>query len=143
MVKLGIGLVLAAFVFLPACGGSDDETPEETSDSIEIGGTWISVFGGTETIDDESWTSESPGGSYPSEIVEFSNADNAAVLLAGDGTYGRNVWTTPSDEGFHYCTVSYGKDSVEAAIDESVIADESDLDASGCNAFPWTQLTRE
>jgi hypothetical protein len=144
MVKSGIGLVLAACVFLPACGGDDDEpAPNGHEDEIEIAGTWTSNFGGTETIDHHSWSAESSAGTFAQEIVEFSNDDNAAVLKADDDTFGRNVWTEPSGGAFFYCTVAYGKASAQAAIDESDVADDTDPETTGCAGFSWTKLTSE
>jgi hypothetical protein len=144
MVKSAIGLVLVTCVFLPACGGSDDPAKEKAG--IEIEGSWVTtstMFTGSEVIDSESWSSDYGTGATVSEIVEFSNDDNDAVLRAPDGTYGRTVWTEVSGGSFHYCTVSYGQDSVETAISESVVADDSDVDGAGCNGFSWTELARE
>jgi hypothetical protein len=142
MVKSAIGLVFATCLLLPACGGDGDD-PAKTTGSIEIEGVWTSNFGGTETIDDESWSSESSAGVFAQEVAEFSNDDNATVLKASDGTFGRNVWTEPSGGSFHYCTVAYGKTSAQAAIDESDVADDTDPDTTGCAGFSWTKLTSE
>jgi hypothetical protein len=113
------------------------------SEPIEIEGTWTSNFGGTEVIDSDSWSADFGSGATVSEIVEFSNDDNAAVLQGPDDLYSRYVWTEVSGGVFHYCTVSYGKASAELAVSESESADDSDPDTTGCAAFPWTKLTRE
>jgi len=142
MTKRAMGLVLLTWIFLPACGEDDpeNETGDETG-ALEIRGDWESTYA-TERIADDSWE---VFGDYPStsEIVEFSNADNAAVLLAEDGSYGRHVWSDLAGDSFHYCIVSFGKETIEAAIEESQAYDDSDP-TMGCGAgnFPWTTLTR-
>ena len=137
MTKSAIGLVLLTCVFLPACG--DDE-----ADSLEINGEWDSDQMSTEVISDDSWNVEGEMYSFSSEIVEFSNEDNSAVLLASDGTYGRTVWTDITDGSFYYCGVSFGQATPEAAVDESQPFDSSDpTTGCGTNGFPWTMLTRK
>ena len=143
MVKSGIGLVFATFLFLPACGGDDEASPNEGTGEIEVEGTWASNFGATEVIDHHSWSVDYGMGATVSEIVQFSNDDNAAVLQGPDDLYSRYVWTEVSGDVFHYCTVSFGKASAELAVSESEVADDSDPDTTGCATFPWTKLTRE
>jgi hypothetical protein len=133
-------LVLLSCVLLPACG---DEAEDETG-TLEIRGEWLSDFESTEVISDDAWNVTGEMYSSSSEIVEFSNEDNSAVLLAEDGTYGRTVWSDLSGDRFHYCGVSFGKETIEAAIEASEPYDDSDP-STGCGAssFPWTVLTRK
>ena len=94
MVKSGIGLVLVTCVFLPACGGDDDPSKEKAG--IEIEGSWVTTstsFTGTEVIDSDSWSADYGTGATVSEIVQFSNGDNDAVLkayLGEDTVYAAN-----------------------------------------------------
>jgi hypothetical protein len=141
MTKSAIGWLLAVCVGLPACG--DDDAQEGTA-SLEISGEWESNFMSTEVIADGSWSVDSSFGTSISEIVEFSNDDNAAVLLGDDGTYGRNVWTEIEDDSFYYCVVAFGQATPETAVAESEPYDASDPLNGGCGSgdFGWTMLTR-
>jgi hypothetical protein len=144
MVKFRIGLVFAAFLFLPACGG-DEEAAKNDAGSLEISGTWTGDFG-DETISDETWASFAT-----QVIVDFSNEDNFAIWQNPDdaaynpGMFGRNVWTEPDGGSFYYCTVAYMSASPEATETDAEPADTSDLDMSGCGAMdaPWTKLTEK
>jgi major membrane immunogen (membrane-anchored lipoprotein) len=151
MVKSGIGLVLAACFFLPACG-SDDEAPkdETATDAIEIEGSWTATFAGQESgdeeINDEAWTSFAT-----QAIVEFSNEDNYAIWQNPDDAqynpslFGQNVWTEVEDGSFYYCTVAYMSETAEATEADAEPTHTSDLDNAGCGAMdaPWTKLTRK
>jgi len=122
-----------------ACGDEDEEAA-----GIEIEGTWSSNFGGTETIDDDSWASESSSFTSVSEIVEFSNEDNMAITRSpDDGTYGRNVWTDVDGGRFYYCTIAFMQDSADAAWAAGGTPDATDPATSGCGGFSWTELTRQ
>jgi hypothetical protein len=143
MVKSGIGFLFVTCLLLPACGGDDEASPNGQGDEIEIEGSWTSNFGGTEVIDHHSWSADFGTGPTVSEIVEFSNDGNDAVLKGPDDLYSRYVWTEVSGDAFHYCTVAFGKASAELAVSDSEVADDSDPDTTGCAAFPWTKLTRE
>ena len=135
-------LMLMTCVCLPACG-SEDDSP--AADELEIAGSWDSNFMSTEVIDADSWSVDFGSGPASSEIVEFSNDDNAAVLLGSDGKYGRNVWTEISADSFYYCMVSFGHASAADAVQQSEPADAADPDAGGCGTgdFAWTKLTRQ
>jgi hypothetical protein len=150
MVKSGIGLVLAACLFLPACG--DDEAPADDTETgaIEIEGSWTATFAGMESgdeeISDEAWTSFAT-----LAIVEFSNEDNYAIWQNPDdaqynpGMFGRNVWTEIDDGSFYYCTVAYMSETAAATEADAEPADTTDPENSGCGAMDasWTKLTRK
>lgn len=138
-------LMLMTCVCLPACGGEDEPNDDPTADKLEIAGAWESNFMSTEVIDDASWSVDFGSGPASSEIVEFSNENNDAVLLGADGTYGRNVWTEISDDSFYYCMVSFGHASAADAVAQSEPADDSDPATDGCGSgnFSWTMLARQ
>jgi hypothetical protein len=140
MTKSAIGLVFLTCVFLPACGDEDD-----AANSLEIEGTWESNFMSTEVISEDSWAVDYGDGPASSDIVEFSNDDNSAVLLAGDGTYGLTVWTDVTNDSFHYCSVSYGEATPDDAANNAQSFDDSDPGSGGCGDgdFSWTQLTKQ
>ncbi|HEX6271799.1 MAG TPA: hypothetical protein VFZ53_02110 [Polyangiaceae bacterium] len=142
MVKRALGWIVAACVCMPACAG--DEEPADATAALEIEGEWESNFMSTEVISAESWRIDS---SFPSssEILEFSNDENAAVLLAEDGTYERKVWTEVEDDSFYYCTVAFGKTTADEAVTQSEPADATDPANGGCGMgdFGWTMLTRK
>jgi hypothetical protein len=144
MVKSGVFLMIAACVLLPACGDDGDSEPEG-HEHIEIEGEWSGNFYGTHVIADESWSSTYDPYVTVSEIIEFSNDDNDAILLAEDGTYGRNVWTEIDDGSFFYCSVSFQKASADEAISESQPHDDADPENGGCGDMdaPWSLLTRQ
>jgi hypothetical protein len=143
MVKRASGWIVAACLVLPACAG--DEDPADATEALEIEGEWESNFMSTEVISAGAWNVDSSFGPSSSEIVSFSNEDNSAVLLAEDGTYGRNVWTDVADDSFYYCMVAFGKASAEEAVSQSEPADATEPANGGCGAgdFGWTMLTRK
>lgn len=143
MTKSAMALLISLGVVVSACG---DDADEETSSSLEIKGEWISNFGDTpEVISNDSWDVESEDYPSSSEIVEFSNDDNALVLLGQDGTYGQTVWTEIEGDSFYYCGVSFGKATAKEAVSEAQSFDASDPESGGCgdSGFTWTKLTRQ
>ena len=143
MVKSGVRWILAACFVLPACGDDGDAEPEG-QEHIEITGEWDGNFDGVQVIADESWAQTYGADTFVSEIVEFSNEDNDAILLSDDGTYGRNVWTEVDDDSFFFCSVSFGKASAEEAVEDSEPFDDGDPMNVGCGAMdaPWSMLTK-
>jgi hypothetical protein len=156
-VRIGllVGLTLGAF----GCAEGDIEPAAGDGAGIEIEGTWgNALFGETDVIDDESWSSDFGDGPTVSEIVEFSNSERYAVLSGADFTdpektvYSRIVWTEPEGDSFYFCTATFGCETAELTAtgdgdDENMICDapmpdETDLD-KGCDGFSWTQLTKQ
>lgn len=139
---------LALALSLVGCAKDDDDAnpPGDTSTGIEIEGTWTSSFGGTEVIDDDSWTASDT----TSVIAEYSNGENVAILLSPDdaafnpGTYSRHVWTEVDSGSFYYCIADFGLETLEEAQEAETMPDASDPETTGCGgSFPWTKLTRE
>ena len=112
---------------------------------IEINGTFTSNFGGTETITEETWDN----GFSTTTVEDWDNSANWVVLknpsdaMFNPDQYSRVVWTEEIDGAFHYCTVAFGLDTLEAAQTSTQTADASNPDMSGCGGFSWTKLTRQ
>ncbi|MCA9602977.1 MAG: hypothetical protein KC417_13175, partial [Myxococcales bacterium] len=117
---------------LMACEGDDAASCENcgSDDPIEVAGTWETSFDTEEVITDASWA-------YM-EVVSFDNGANQAITqnpsddMYNPDKYNRIVWTEPANGQFHYCMIAFGKDSAEAAANDSAQADTSDLDGEGC-----------
>ncbi len=153
MLRMTFTWMMVATLCLAAAGcGDDTESDDEGSgrgdpdaggagsgsveDALEVAGDWTGEFG-DESISDDDWNG--------AEIVAFDNDDNFAITRNADdadfdpGKFNKNVWTEPTDDGFHYCTVDFGLDSAAEAEATEMAADDEDLD-EGCGGFPWTQL---
>lgn len=118
-------------------GGSDNNG---TSDQmLEVEGTWVTNYGSVFEIDSATWGSQ--------DVVEFENEANLAITQVPDdaemsaGTYSRLVWTEPSDGSWWYCTVDFGLDTEQAALDSEETADDSNPSEDGCGGFPWTKMS--
>jgi hypothetical protein len=112
--------------------------PTGNDDELEVAGEWKSEFG-DQTISVDDWDS--------AMVVEFDNDENVAFTKNPDdamynpGTFGKLVWTEPTDEGFYYCTVDFNLDSLAEAKATEKTADDSDPESMGsCGDFTWTKL---
>ena len=116
---------------LAACGGGE----------IEIAGTWDTQFQTVETISSEKWNTAT--------VVDFDNDGNTAITQSpADDMYTPNkfakvVWLEPAGNSFYYCTVDYGRDTLEAAKTSTKTAEGTNPDATGCGGFPWSKLTKK
>lgn len=134
MNKLRALLGAITLTTLTACGGGP----------IEITGTFTTPFG-METITEETWNN----GFTTTTIEDWDNGDNWVVIknpaddMFNPSKYARIVWTEEVDGKFHYCTVDFGLETLEAAQTSTQTADSSDPDNSGCGGFPWTAMTRQ
>jgi len=129
-----------------ACG--DDESSNEGNNTnnepqtLEVVGDWETNFGFDEAITETTW------GSYQS-VVFYDNVVNVAVTQNFDDAdfdpslFNRIVWTEIQNNEFHYCTVTFGLETLELARDSDTTANAEDLDGEGCNGFPWTKMTRK
>jgi hypothetical protein len=146
LVSFGRACVAASIFSCAGCGDGEDGSPEPTPADgelqIEIAGTWESNFGVIESISSEGWGDAA--------IVAFDNGDNFAITQNADdaafspGLFNRNVWTEPANGSFYYCTVAFGLESEEAALESTATADASDPENSGCGgAFAWTKLSAQ
>jgi hypothetical protein len=137
---------------LLGCGDTDDpeENPIAPQGALEIDGTWSSNFGSVETIDDESWSSESEGFSSSVRIDTYSNLENEVVTQNPDDAeyfpsrYSRVVYTEIADDSFYYCITDFDMATSADAQARNTVADDSDPENGGCGGgFAWTKLTRE
>ena len=124
-----------------SAGGKSDAGAKPGSgsgDELEVAGDWKSEFG-DQTISVEDWDG--------AEVVEFDNDDNVAFTQYPDdaefnaGKFSKLVWTEPGKDGFYYCTVDYGLDSLDDAKDSEKSADaKHPEDMGSCGDFTWTKL---
>ena len=110
--------------------GSDDE--------LEVAGNWESEFG-AQAISLDDWDG--------AMVVEFDNDENVAFTEYpedaefGAGTFSKVAWTEATDEGFYYCTVDFGLESLADAKASKKTADaEHPEDMGSCGEFAWTKL---
>ena len=109
--------------------------------TIELLGTWATNFGSDETITADKWG--------PQKIASFDNAANVAYTQNppddkfGPNKFSKQVWTELKGNSFYYCTIDYGKDSIDLAKASTLVADSKDPDKSGCGGFGWTKMTKK
>ncbi len=121
--------------------GADSASGDTSAAAIELVGTWATNFATEEVITADKWG--------PQTIASFDNAQNVAYTQnPPDDKYGPNkfskqVWTEPKGDVFYYCTVDYGKDSLELAKASTLVADDKDPEKSGCAGFGWTKMTKK
>lgn len=143
-------ILIALISFAVACGDDDSSNENNVNNTnnvnnedwdIEVAGTWSTPFMTTEVITDDMWDVQ--------EIASFDNEENVAITFADASaefnpeTYSKLVWTEPEADVFHYCTVAFGLDTEQEAMEAEDIGDRNDLDGEGCNGFPWTEMTRQ
>jgi hypothetical protein len=121
-------------------GGSADSgsKPGAGDDELEVAGEWSGEFG-DESISDDEWNG--------TPIVAFDNEDNVAYTQNADdamfdpGKFNKLVWTEPTAEGFYYCTVDFGLDSLDDAKASKKTADtKMPEDMGSCGGFAFTKL---
>ncbi len=162
MTKQKISYVLAlTATFAFACGSDDGDSqadaavgvadampsqvdamiaaPDATSAALETIGTWNDEFIGETIVTETQWGA--------SAVIEYDNDSNTAILqwpaddMFNPNKFGRYQWTEIEGDVFHYCTVVFGKETAQEAIDDPATADSSDL-ATGCSGFSWSKMTR-
>jgi hypothetical protein len=123
-----------------AADSSSADSGDAMADTIAVAGTWLSNFGGTETITDQRWSD--------AIVVEFDNANHVAftqnplTATYGPGKFNKLVWTPIAGASFYYCFVDFSLESLAAAKATTKVADASNPDKSGCGGFSWTKLTK-
>jgi hypothetical protein len=148
LVRWGRGVACCSFILgLSACGGAfpdgDGSNRQLTSPpaGFELVGTWVDNYGGTTVLDEATWGS--------AELAQFDNDDNWAItqMPADDewnpSKFSQVVWTETTQEAFWTCTVAYGLESVEEAVNAESITDDFDPASGGCRGFAWTRMQRE
>lgn len=120
---------------------SDAAGADASAAPFELIGTWTTNFATEEVISAEKWG--------PQTIASFDNAKNVAYTQNppndqyGPNKFSKQVWTEPKGEVFYYCTVDFGKDSLELAKASTLVADDKDPEKSGCGGFGWTKMTKK
>ena len=121
--------VLFAFIIFTGCA----------SEQESLQGTWSTNFDTEETITADAWGDNT--------IEQWNAADNTVIVRVPDdaewspGTFSKIIYTDPVESSFYYCTAAFGKESLDAALNEAVSVDDSDPDNSGCGDFSWTKMT--
>ena len=143
-IRVFVVLVSAAILALGCDSGTSGGAAAATP-AIEIVGSWTNNFAGDETITADKWTSA--GGA--AKIVALDNGKNLAYTQnAADAQYGpakfnKTVWTEPKADSFYYCMIDFNKDSLALAKASTLVADDKDLEKSGCAGFGWTKMTKK
>jgi len=118
-----------------------------SSHSIPVAGTWLSSFGGTHTITDNTWHSSASWGSSTHTILFYTPTYAIMQNPAGD-SYNPSLWTKVeyhglSAAGFSFCNSVYNGASWSAARSTATLGSvyNSSNAAEGCNGFPHTAVT--
>ena len=139
------GLCILFSLLLVACDSGDDSSSSSstTTTELELIGSWTNNYDGTETITEESWDN----GYSVVAISSYDNDQNWAVVQSPEddeytpNQYSKIVWTEEDAGVVHYCTVSFGLDTLEQAEASEDTSDNSAPADGGCGGFPWTSLT--
>lgn len=120
----------------PSC-----DAPTAPSETLPFSGIYEDDFGGRHTINATSWTS---GDSvfYFSQVdaeLSYAIARNSEDNEWNPCSWSRFDWTWGSDEQRYFCQSAFDAPSEQAARDTEA-ADSENLE-TGCNGFPWSQLT--
>lgn len=113
--------------------------------NIEITGSWTSNFNESITIANKTWVN----GTSVWTLHEFDNQSNVlyfqnpADAQYFPSKYGRTVWTELQNNEFYYCTIVFGKDTLDEAKNDATQADSTDPANGGCGGFSWSKLTRK
>ena len=109
------------------------------SASLEIIGTWKESFGGELLITSTHWN-DGVIHAYDNDAnVVYTQTPCSAMY--SPGAYSKYVYTEPTGDSFYYCTVVYDAKTLAEAQASTKTADEGDLD-TGCNGFPWSEVTK-
>ena len=107
--------------------------------TIAVEGTWTTNFCSLEVISRVAWSKSWLRGFVNAERVAYTqNPEDASYA---PGRFNKLVWTTAGDGSWHYCTVDFDLETLEAAKASDKTADAKDLNGAGCGGFPWTQMT--
>ena len=128
----------------PDAGGCGNFAWTRLRQGIGIRGTYESSFGGMETVTSTIWNQ----GLSPMRIADWSEEEGWVVTQNADDAdfnpsqFNRIEFTTPEDgRSFYYCFVDFALESLQAALDSTATADDSDPENGGCGGqFPWTRL---
>ncbi|MBU45455.1 MAG: hypothetical protein CMN76_19745 [Spirochaetaceae bacterium] len=141
-------------------------TALESGKDFALNGVWDSYFGSgtsTTTITTISAKSGTTGlwldddSSYSScvRIIQFNNAEGVAITqnpsqngacFSSDpnkGKYNKVLFFPSTYNGkdvFWNCTIAFGKDTVQAALDAEDTSNRTSPESSGCGSSPWSRL---
>ena len=131
-------------------GDGCDENCRLATGVESIIGSWRFSDGdvtGTMRITRERWSGAA--------ISRWDEADRIVIVQASQGTepnpgsYAKIVYTEVVDYSFYFCVVASGKETVEDALMDRVVANAENPGEEGCANFdviiggtPWMHLTR-
>jgi len=124
-----------ATALLSAC-----QKREATEPGLAVAGSYVTDFGSTVTITDDSFNETGVDYEIDYEIVDFDNAGMYFITRDADAEegmqYSKYVWV--EDDGVLYnCVALFGQETPEDAAGEDD-ADPTDLEM-GCGTFAWTR----
>jgi hypothetical protein len=111
----------------------------ELGAGLEIIGTWKESFGDDLEISSTLWND--------SFIKAYDNATNVVYTQTPcdsayfPGAFSKYVYLEPTASSFYYCTIIYDAKTLAEAQASAKTADEGNL-LTGCNGFPWSEVTK-
>jgi hypothetical protein len=132
------GAPVACDESLGGAGGAGGAGPDRGA-GLEIIGTWKEGFGGELEITSTHWNS--------AVIHAYDNDTNVVYTQSPcdsmyfPGAFSKYVYIEPTATSFYYCTVIYDAKTLADAKASTKTADKDDL-TTGCNGFPWSEVTK-
>jgi hypothetical protein len=121
------------------CGGSDDDTDQESA-PLEIIGTYT-AYDIEQTITADEWNGAT--------IHDYDNDANVVYTQLPDddefnpSKFNKIVYTEPEDDRFYFCTVVFDAETLADAKASDATADDSNPAEAGCGGtFPWSLATK-
>jgi len=109
---------------------------------IEVAGTWLDPYESPPlVITNTAWGTSSM--SRYDNTARFAITQSPADDPYTANKWARQAWTRPVENVWYLCTVDYGLDTEEAAVNTTKTADPSSPDTGGCGAFPWSRMRRQ
>lgn len=112
----------------------------EPVEPLEVEGNWATNFAFEELVTDAAWGF--------ADLIEYDNDANWAITQNpadsqfSPSAFNKNVWTEPDADGhFWYCTVAFGLETLDDALNDATVADDTDPATMGCGGFGWTGMS--
>ena len=105
--------------------------------ALDIDGLWTDSYGYDHDVSPFAWNDNTVT-QYDND-AQFIIAQNSPDDAWSPDLWSKYNWTTDDDGDLFYCQIAYAE-ATEADALAVTDADATDL-ASGCNGFPWTNMT--